>query len=169
MADLSGQMTQIRNEQRNGTAVLADAVNTVVKSQSAIAIGLERMAKSAARLARNGGGELAKSYGTNSPSYPGVVMNGKVMAEGASLRRSNAMVDETGSAVVSAGTTENRLTKALVGNVIQQAVLDGEYSAKDALRWLTETDSPASGPVAVYRQLPAKLQDRIARRADDVQ
>jgi hypothetical protein len=170
MADISGQVGQLRKDQRNANAILADAVNTVVKSQSAIAIGLERMAKSTAKLAKSGTSgrkDLAKSLGTNSP-YPGVVMNGKVMAEGNTLRRSNAMLDETGSAVVGANGLESRLTKSLVGTVIQQAVLDGEFSAKDALRWLTETDSPASGPVAVYRQLPAKLQDRIASRANDL-
>jgi hypothetical protein len=77
------------------------------------------------------------------------------------------MIDETGSAYV-AGGVEARLTKSIVGGVIQQAVLDGEFTAKEALRWLTETDSPASGPVAVFRQLPAKLQDRITRQADDL-
>lgn len=168
MSDISGQVSALRRDQRNSSGVLADAVNTVVKSQAAIALGLERMAKSAASLARNNSEQgMAKSYGVTSPN-PGVVMNGKVMMEGNTLRRSNAMVDETGSAYV-AGGVENRLTKSLVGGVIQQAVLDGEFSAKDALRWLTETDSPASGPVAVFRQLPVKLQDRIARRADDVQ
>jgi len=168
---LSGQVDQIRRDQRNATTILADAVNTVVKSQSAIAVGLERMAKSTAVLAKSGGTTgLSKSLsksGINRPQNPGVVMNGKVMAEGAALRRSNAMIDESGSVVVPNNQLETRLTKSVVGGVIQQAVLDGEFSAKDALRWLTETDSPASGPVAVYRQLPAKLQDRIARKADE--
>jgi hypothetical protein len=168
---LSGQVDQIRRDQRNATTILADAVNTVVKSQSAIAVGLERMAKSTAVLAKSGGPTgLSKSLsksGIKRPQNPGVVMNGKVMAEGAALRRSNAMIDESGSVVVPNNQLETRLTKSVVGGVIQQAVLDGEFSAKDALRWLTETDSPASGPVAVYRQLPAKLQDRIARKADE--
>ena len=94
-------------------------------------------------------------------------MNGKVINEGNALRRSNAPVDDTGSATILEGAFESKLTKSLVGNIIQQAVIDGEFSPKDALRWLTETDSPASGPVAVYRQLPSKLQDRIARKAND--
>ncbi|MEI8282053.1 MAG: hypothetical protein WCG75_06595, partial [Armatimonadota bacterium] len=93
--------------------------------------------------------------------------NGKVIAEGNALRRSNAFVDETGNAVVYGGTIESRLTKSLVGTIIQQAVIDGEYSPTDALRWLTETDSPASGPVAVFRQLPKKLQERIASKASE--
>jgi hypothetical protein len=162
---LSRQIDEVRRDQYNSAAVLTDAVNTVVKSQSAIALGLERMAKSATVLAKSSGkGEsIAKSLG----STPGVVMNGRVLAEGAALRRSNALVDETGSVVVADNAVESRLTKSLVGNTIQEAVINGEFSAKDALRWLTETDSPASGPVAVYRQLPAKLQDRIARKAQE--
>lgn len=169
LSDISGQVDQIRRDQFGTAAVLTDAVNTVVKSQTAIAVGLERMAKSTAVLAKSNKSEntmsksLRKSFGDTNP---GVVMNGKVLAEGRDLRRSNALVDETGYAVAS-GSVESRLTKSLVGGVIQQAVVDGEFTAKDALRWLTETDSPASGPVAVFRQLPAKLQERIVRKTNE--
>lgn len=161
---LSGQIEEVRRDQYNSSAILTDAVSTVVKSQSAIAVGLERMAKSAAVLASGGENSMNKSFGSRTP---GVVMNGRVLAEGASLRRSGAFVDETGSAVVADGMLEGRLNKSLVGNVIQEAVIAGEYSARDALRWLTETDSPTSGPVAVYRQLPTKLQERIAQKANE--
>lgn len=159
---LSGQVEQVRRDQFNSNAILTDAVNTVVKSQSAIAVGLERMAKSATVLAQG-----VVDAPMNKSINPGVLMNGRVLAEGATLRRSGALVDETGHAVMTNGTTEGRLTKSLVGSVIQESVIAGEFSAKDALRWLTETDSPTSGPVAVYRQLPAKLQERIAQKANE--
>lgn len=168
LSDISGQVDQVRRDQFSTASVLTDAVNTVVKSQTAIAVGLERMAKSTAVLAKSSKSgvpasrSMQKSFGSTNP---GVVMNGKVLTEGRDLRRSNAMVDETGYAVSDG--LEGRLNKSLVGGVIQQAVLDGEFTAQDALRWLTETDSPASGPVAVFRQLPAKLQDRIVRKANE--
>ena len=129
-------------------------------SQAALALGLERMVKSTATLARGAGG-LEKSF---SNPNPGVVMNGKVLLEGNDLRKSRAMIDETGQALVNPNEVENRLTKSLVGTVIQQSVIDGEYSPKEALRWLTETDSPTTGPVGVFRQLPPKLQERIASK-----
>ena len=166
LEQLSKQVDQVRRDQYNTATVLADAVNTVVKSQAALALGLERMAKSATVLAEQGADPMLKSMGNNRPN-PGVVMNGRVLTEGAALRRSNAMVDETGHALVASGTVESKLTKSLMGSIIQQSVVDGEFSAKEALRWLTETDSPASGPVAVFRQLPSKLQDRISRKVEE--
>ena len=166
LEQLSKQVDQVRRDQYNTATVLADAVNTVVKSQAALALGLERMAKSATVLAEQGVDPMSKSMGDSRPN-PGVVMNGRVLTEGAALRRSNAMVDETGHALVTSGTVESKLTKSLMGSIIQQSVIDGEFSAKDALRWLTETDSPASGPVAVFRQLPAKLQERISRKVEE--
>ena len=135
------------------------AVGTVVKSQAALALGLERMVKSTATLARTAPSSLEKSM-----PNPGVVVNGKILVEGNDLRKSRAMIDETGQAVVSANDIEMRLNKSLVGSVIQQAVLDNEYSPKEALRWLTETDSPTTGPVGVFRQLPPKLQERIVAK-----
>ena len=165
LSEISEDVAQVRRDQRESTAILADAVNTVVKSQAAMAFGLERMAKSTASLAKRGTGGLQKSAATR-PS-PGIVMNGKVLAEGNALRRSNAFVDETGSAVVANNSLEQKLTKSLLGTVIQEAVIAGEFTPTDALRWLSETDSPVSGPVMVYRQLPEKLQQRIAEKAQD--
>lgn len=102
--------------------MLADAVGTVVKSQAALALGLERMVKSTATLANNSQ-TISKSF--TAPN-PGVVMNGKVLIEGNNLRKANAPVDEvTGQAFVNGGNVEMRLTKSLVGTAIQQAVLDG--------------------------------------------
>jgi hypothetical protein len=169
LADISTEVDMVRRDQHRTSTVMAKALNTVVKSQSAIAFGLERMVKSTASLAKSGAPSLQKSRssGRSTRPTPGIVMNGKVIAEGNALRRSNAFVDETGSAVVYGGTVESRLTKSLVGTIIQQAVIDGEFSPTDALRWLTETDSPASGPVAVFRQLPKKLQERIASKASE--
>jgi hypothetical protein len=164
LAEISEDVNQVRRDQREATALLADAVNTVVKSQAAMAFGLERMAKSTASLAKSGG-SLQKSAATR--PAPGVVMNGKVLAEGNALRRSNAFVDETGSAVVADTHIEQKLTKSLLGTVIQEAVIAGEFTPTDALRWLSETDSPVSGPVTVYRQLPAKLQRRIADKVGE--
>lgn len=166
LEQLSKQVDQVRRDQYNTATVLADAVNTVVKSQAALALGLERMAKSATVLAEQGIDPMSKSMGDSRPN-PGVVINGRVLTEGAALRRSNAMVDETGHALVTNGTVESKLTKSMMGSIIQQSVIDGEFSAKEALRWLTETDSPASGPVAVFRQLPVKLQDRISRKVEE--
>ena len=159
LADISERVEQIRQDQYQSTSMLSDAVGTVVKSQAALALGLERMVKSTATLAKNAPAALEKAI-TN----PGVVMNGKILMEGNALRKSQPMMDETGRAVVVANEVEARLTKSLVGTTIQQAVLDNEYSPKEALRWLTETDSPTTGPVGVFRQLPPKLQERIVAK-----
>ena len=173
LADISTQVEAVRTEQYQSTAMIANAVSTVVKSQAAMALGLERMAKSAAALARqNGEAPMAKSMLAEEPvtrPNPGVMMNGKVIVEGNQLRRSNAQVDETGQAFVVPAGIEGRLTKSLVGSVIQQAVLDGEFSAHSALRWLTETDSPTTGPVGVFQQLPTKLKERIVAKTQETQ
>jgi hypothetical protein len=170
LADISTQVESVRQEQYESTAMLANAVSTVVKSQAAMALGLERIAKSATALAQNNA-PMQKSLRQEPASRPnpGVLMNGKVMSEGAQLRRSNATVlDDSGYAMVSGSQIEGRLTKSLVGTVIQQSVLDGEYSPKEALRWLTETDSPTTGPIGVFQQLPPKLRDRIIAKTQEV-
>jgi hypothetical protein len=113
---------------------------------------------------------MQKSLGAMEPMgrpNPGILMNGKVIAEGNNLRRSQAPVDDSGYAMVSAAHVEQRLTKSLVGSVIQQSVVDGEYSPKEALRWLTETDSPTTGPVGVFQQLPPKLRERIMNKVQE--
>jgi len=170
LADISTQVESVRQEQYESTAMLANAVSTVVKSQAAMALGLERIAKSATALAQNNA-PMQKSLRQEPASRPnpGGLMNGKVMSEGAQLRRSNATVlDDSGYAMVSGSQIEGRLTKSLVGTVIQQSVLDGEYSPKEALRWLTETDSPTTGPIGVFQQLPPKLRDRIIAKTQEV-
>ena len=170
LADISTQVESVRQEQYESTAMLANAVSTVVKSQAAMALGLERIAKSATALAQNSA-PMQKSFREEPASRPnpGVLMNGKVLSEGAQLRRSNTTVlDDSGYAMVSGAQIEGRLTKSLVGTVIQQSVLDGEYSPKEALRWLTETDSPTTGPVGVFQQLPPKLRDRIIAKTQEV-
>ena len=173
LADISTQVEAVRTEQYQSTAMLANAVSTVVKSQAAMALGLERMAKSAAALARQGAeAPMQKSMLVEEPvtrPNPGVMMNGKVIVEGNQLRRSNAQIDETGQAFMVPTGIEGRLTKSLVGSVIQQAVLDGEFSAQSALRWLTETDSPTTGPVGVFQQLPMKLKERIVAKTQETQ
>ena len=170
LADISTQVESVRQEQYESTAMLANAVSTVVKSQAAMALGLERIAKSATALAQNSA-PMQKSFRQEPASRPnpGVLMNGKVMSEGAQLRRSNTTVlDDSGYAMVSGSQIEGRLTKSLVGTVIQQSVLDGEFSPKEALRWLTETDSPTTGPVGVFQQLPPKLRERIIAKTQEV-
>ena len=170
LADISTQVESVRQEQYESTAMLANAVSTVVKSQAAMALGLERIAKSATALAQNSA-PMQKSFREEPASRPnpGVLMNGKVLSEGAQLRRSNTTVlDDSGYAMVSGAQIEGRLTKSLVGTVIQQSVLDGEFSPKEALRWLTETDSPTTGPVGVFQQLPPKLRDRIIAKTQEV-
>ena len=168
LSDISEQVEAVREEQYQSTAMLANAVSTVVKSQAALALGLERMAKSTAALAQNGG-TLNKSFANGGEDMremnPGVLMNGKVLIEGQALRKANVMIDDTGRAIVDGTDTEQRLTKSLVGSIIQQSVLDGEFSPKEALRWLTETDSPTTGPVGVFKQLPPKLQERILNKS----
>ena len=168
LSDISEQVEAVREEQYQSTAMLANAVSTVVKSQAALALGLERMAKSTAALAQNGG-TLNKSFANGGEDMremnPGVLMNGRVLVEGQALRKANVMIDDTGRAIVDGTDTEQRLTKSLVGSIIQQSVLDGEFSPKEALRWLTETDSPTTGPVGVFKQLPPKLQERILNKA----
>ena len=168
LSDISEQVEAVREEQYQSTAMLANAVSTVVKSQAALALGLERMAKSTAALAQNGG-TLNKSFANGGEEMrgmnPGVLMNGKVLIEGQALRKANVMIDDTGRAIVDGTDTEQRLTKSLVGSIIQQSVLDGEFSPKEALRWLTETDSPTTGPVGVFKQLPPKLQERILNKS----
>ena len=169
LSDISTQIEAVRAEQYNSTAMLANAVSTVVKSQAAMALGLERIAKSATILA-SGTVPMQKSLGAMEPMgrpNPGILMNGKVIAEGNNLRRSQAPVDDSGYAMVSAAHVEQRLTKSLVGSVIQQSVVDGEYSPKEALRWLTETDSPTTGPVGVFQQLPPKLRERIMNKVQE--
>jgi len=169
LADISTQVESVRQEQYESTAMLANAVSTVVKSQAAMALGLERIAKSATALAQNSA-PMQKSFREEPASRPnpGVLMNGKVLSEGAQLRRSNTTVlDDSGYAMVSGAQIEGRLTKSLVGTVIQQSVLDGEFSPKEALRWLTETDSPTTGPVGVFQQLPPKLRDRIIAKTQE--
>ena len=170
LADISTQVESVRQEQYESTAMLANAVSTVVKSQAAMALGLERIAKSATALAQNSA-PMQKSFREEPASRPnpGVLMNGKVLSEGAQLRRSNTTVlDDSGYAMVSGAQIEGRLTKSLVGTVIQQSVLDGEFSPKEALRWLTETDSPTTGPVGVFQQLPPKLRERIIAKTQEV-
>lgn len=168
LSDISEQVEAVREEQYQSTAMLANAVSTVVKSQAALALGLERMAKSTAALAQNGG-TLNKSFANGGEELrgmnPGVLMNGRVLVEGQALRKANVMIDDTGRAIVDGTDTEQRLTKSLVGSIIQQSVLDGEFSPKEALRWLTETDSPTTGPVGVFKQLPPKLQERILNKS----
>ena len=168
LSDISEQVEAVREEQYQSTAMLANAVSTVVKSQAALALGLERMAKSTTALAQNGG-TLNKSFANGGEDgremNPGVLMNGRVLVEGQALRKANVMIDDTGRAIVDGTDTEQRLTKSLVGSIIQQSVLDGEFSPKEALRWLTETDSPTTGPVGVFKQLPPKLQERILNKA----
>ena len=169
LSDISTQIEAVRAEQYNSTAMLANAVSTVVKSQAAMALGLERIAKSATILA-SGTVPMQKSLGAMEPMgrpNPGILMNGRVIAEGNNLRRSQAPVDDSGYAMVSAAHVEQRLTKSLVGSVIQQSVVDGEYSPKEALRWLTETDSPTTGPVGVFQQLPPKLRERIMNKVQE--
>ena len=61
---------------------------------------------------------------------------------------------------------ESRLTKALVGNVIQQAVVDGEYSAKDALRvaqaqYEQATKPDATSETVAYRQARQDLDTAL--------
>jgi hypothetical protein len=170
LADISTQVESVRQEQYESTAMLANAVSTVVKSQAAMALGLERIAKSATALAQNNA-PMQKSFRQEPASRPnpGVLMNGKVMSEGAQLRRSNnTVLDDSGYAMVSGAQIEGRLTKSMVGTVIQQSVLDGEFSPKEALRWLTETDSPTTGPIGVFQQLPPKLRERIIAKTQEV-
>lgn len=62
---------------------------------------------------------------------------------------------------------QGRLTKSLIGTVIQQSVLDEEFTPKEALRWLTETDSPTTNLVGVLQQLPSKLRERIIAKTQD--